>query len=172
VLDAMAQANAIPNAQFVELNTGKSPAGSADQIDQRVVTTAVAWLGFRDGRTVVWPNLEFNTRNLAVWPEDQLYPTGAVQTMSSGAGDLQVAPTVWRREFAACYRGGAAIGPCAAVLNGSNSLVTVSPSWFRSRFGHSVQLRGGDALSGGTIDLNGPGGGVVVQPGRAVLLVQ
>lgn len=171
-LAAMARVNEIDGKQFVELTTGSSPPGSDDQIAQRLVTTAVAWLGFKDGHTVVWPDLETNTHNLAVWPEDQIYPAGAVQSMQAGPGDLEVAPSVWRREFAACYRSGAPIGPCAAVLNGAAAPVQVSSSWFRSRFSHALVLRGGDTLSGGSLDFTSSPGNVTIAPGQAVLLVR
>ena len=171
VLDAMAAVDAVKGKQFVELNTGKAPDGSSDQVAQRLATTAVAWLGFADGQTVVWPNLEFSTNNLAVWPEDQIYPTQPVQTMAKSNTELSVAPSVWRREFRACYMNGKPIGPCAAVLNGSGTPVVPSSSWFRSSFGHAVGLRGGDALSGGSVDLKSAPVAAVA-PGRAVLLVR
>lgn len=171
VLDAMAAVDQIKGKQFVELNTGKSPAGSDDQIAQRLVTTAVAWLGFADGQTVVWPNLEFDTKNLAVWPEDQIYPTGPVQTMRSSNSEIAVMPNVWRREFRSCYMNGSPIGPCAAVLNGTGSPVAPSASWFRSSFSHSVTLNGGDSLSGGSVDFKSAPVGTIA-PGRAALLVR
>jgi hypothetical protein len=171
VLDAMAAVNQIKGKLFVELNTGNSPTGSDEQIAQRLTTTAVAWLGFADGQTVVWPNLEFSSRSLAVWPEDQIYPTGPVQTMRSSNSEIAVTPNVWRREFRACYMNGAPIGPCAAVLNGTASPVTPSASWFRSSFGHSVALRGGDAVSGGSVDFKSAPVGAIA-PGQAALLVR
>jgi hypothetical protein len=171
VLDAMATVDSVKGKQFVELNTGNSPDGSDDQIAQRLVTTAVAWLGFADGQTVVWPNLEFKSHNLAVWPEDQIYPTQPVQTMAKSNSELSVMPSVWRREFRACYMNGKAIGPCAAVLNGSKSPVVPAGSWFRSSLGHSVALHGGDALSGGSVDFRSTPIGAVAA-GRAMLLVR
>ena len=171
VLDAMAAVSRDKSKHFVELNTGKSPAGSDDQVAQRLATTAVAWLGLSGNQIVVWPNLEFNTNNLAVWPEDAIYPAGPLQTMSSNNSDLSVGSSVWRREFRSCYMNGSSIGPCAAVLNGSISPVVPSASWFRSGFHHAVTLRGGDALSGGSVDLTSAPVGAVA-PGRAALLVR
>lgn len=171
VLDAMTQVGQIPNASFVEQNTGKSPPGSDDQISQRLVTTAMAWLGFIDNRTVVFPNLEFNTTNLAVWPENDIYPTKPLQTMRGGNADLSVGPSVWRREFAQCYLRGTPIGPCAAVVNGSSGSVTPSQSWFSARLSHAVALNGGDALSGGSVDLKSAPVGAIA-PGHAALLVR
>ncbi len=172
VLDAMAAVNKMPRVSFVELNTGASPEGSDDQIAQRLVTTAMAWLGFKPGQTIVWPNLEYNTRNLAVWPEDNIYPAGPLQTMNDSSRELQVAPLVWRREFNACFNNSRPIGPCAAVVNGSAAPVTVSSSWFRNRFDHALQLRGGDSLNGGSLDFTSAPSAVTLAPGHAILLIR
>ncbi|HUN28243.1 MAG TPA: hypothetical protein VMV65_00425 [Alphaproteobacteria bacterium] len=175
VLGAMARIDTIAGAAFVELSTGKSPDGSPAQVAQRLVTTAVAWLGYADGHTIVWPNLEFTTHNLAVWPEDELVPTQPLQTMSDSPAGIAVAPGVWRREFAACYAGGAPIGPCAAVLNGSPAAVRVSAQWFRQHYGHVVTLDGGDAPSGGTISLSRAAfsvGATEIPASQALLLVR
>lgn len=172
VLDAMAAIDQIKGASFVEQNTGKSPPGSDEQISQRLVTTAMAWLGFDGDHVVVFPNLEFNTTNLAVWPENDIYPTQPLESMRSGNGDLSVAPSVWRREFSKCYLHGTPIGPCAAVVNGSSGSVTPSPGWFRLRFQHAVSLSGGDALNGGTVRLNGSSATSAILPGQAALLVR
>ncbi|MBV8636791.1 MAG: hypothetical protein JO322_01785 [Candidatus Eremiobacteraeota bacterium] len=172
VLDTMALIGQTPNAAFVEQNTGKSPPGSDDQIAQRLVTTAMAWLGFIDNRTIVFPNLEFNTTNLAVWPENDIYPTQPVQTMRRGNGDLSVGASVWRREFAQCYLRGKPIGPCAAVVNGSSASVTPSQNWFTARLSHAVALKGGDALNGGTVSLDSQSASTSIDPGHALLLVR
>ena len=174
VLGAMARIDSIPGAAFVELSTGKSPDGSSEQVAQRLVTTAVAWLGYADGHTIVWPNLEFTSHTLAVWPEDEIVPTDPLETMSNSAADLAVAPNVWRREFAACYQDGSPIGPCAAVLNGTSDPVHLSAGWFRGRYGHVITLNGGDAPSGGTISLDDAPltTGTQIAPGQAVLLAR
>ncbi len=172
VLDAIAIINQTPGAAFVEQNTGKSPPGSDDQIAQRLVTTSMAWLGFKDNRTIVFPNLEFNTKNLAVWPENDIYPTNPVESMSRGNADLSVAPSVWRREFSNCYLRGVPIGPCAAIVNGSSSSVTPSPSWFRLRFGHALGLSGSDALNGGTVQLSSLRAYTAIPPARAAIYLR
>lgn len=153
VLTAMAQIDAIPGAAFVELNMSTAASGSVYEHQQRVITTAVAWLGFSPGQTIVFPDLENNTSNLAVWPEDQIYPTQPVESMVTSASDIQVAPGVYVREFAECYNAGVAIGQCAAVLNSTTSAVTVEKSWLKQSYTHLLALTGGDALSGGTMSL-------------------
>jgi hypothetical protein len=153
VLTAMALIDAIPGAQFVELNTGFSAAGSTAQISQRLVTTAIAWLGYSDGHTVVFADLEDNTKNLAAWAEDGIYPSQPLQSMTTSSANIMVAPGVFRREFAACYNAGVAIGPCAALLNANAKSVTVSSAWLSQSYGHVVNLHGGDISHGGTVQL-------------------
>jgi hypothetical protein len=172
VLTSMAKVESMGDT-FVLLSTGNAPAGSAAQIDQRIVTTAVVWLGFRDSRTVVWPDLEYDRDNLAVWPEDEIYPTQPLESMSDSASDLEVAPAVWRREFAACYEDGRPIGPCAAILNGNGTAATVRANWLKRNYHHVIELSGGDCLSGGAVLLRSQefsAGATPIPAGRAVLL--
>ncbi len=154
ILNTMAQFDK-RSAIFVLLSYGNAPAGSAQQLQQRFVTTALTWLGYRDNCTVVWPDLESNTTNLAVWPEDLIYPSSPLQTMSEAASDLQVAPKVWRREFASCYLKGTPVGGCAAILNASDVDLVVQNSWLSATYKHVISASGGDVLSAGVISLNG-----------------
>jgi hypothetical protein len=174
-LNAMAEINAIPGAQFVELNNGYSAAGSSSQVTQRLVTIAVAWLGFSPGHTVVWENLEDNNSNLAVWPEEQLYPMQPLESMATGASDIAVGSGVYRREFAACFDNGVSIGQCAAIVNATSTAVTVQPSWLKQSYGHVIQLAGGDTLSGGSLSLASNAftiNSTSVQAGQGILLVK
>jgi hypothetical protein len=175
VLDAMAQIDGLTGKSFLLLDTGSSPPGSSDQIEQRLVTTAIVWLGYRDGHTVVWPNLEDNTKGLAVWPEDEIYPSEPLESMAHSASDIEVAPGIWRREFARCYNARRPIGPCAAVLNSNASPVVIQRNWLRESYGHTIQLDGGDILSGGSISMSTAlftPNVTSVPGGRAVLLAR
>lgn len=175
VLTAMAQINAIPDASFVQLDTGDSPSGSPAQIAQRIVSTAVLWLGFSPGRTIDFENLEDNTQNLAVWPEEELYPTGPVESMSTSANDVAVTAGVYRREFAQCYLDSAPIGPCAALLNANASPVTVASSWLTQSYGHTIGLSGGDIESGGAVETSSSpfvANSTQIAAGEAVLLAR
>jgi hypothetical protein len=172
-LNAMALINATPSSKFIELTNGSAASGSSAQITQRIVTIAVAWLGFSPAHTIVWANLEDNTDNLAVWPEEQLYPLRPLESMSAGASDITVAPGVWRREFAACYDSGTAIGQCAAVLNSTSSPIVVASTWLQQTYGHVITLAGGDIVSGGSVGVGSvtfAANATVVPAGGALLL--
>jgi hypothetical protein len=154
VLDEMAAVNASPGA-FMLISHGNSPAGSATQILQRSVTTGIVWLAYSEGHTIVQPDLEVNTKNLAIWPEDLIYPSRPLQSMNSGANDLQVASGVWRREFTTCYQAGRFFGRCAAIVNSTGSPLPVQSSWLSQVYGHVIGLSGGDVLSGGVAAVGG-----------------
>ena len=163
------------HAAFYIISKGDAAPGSAAQVLQRWVTTGIAWLAYSQGHTIVQPNLEENTNNLPIWPEDLIYPSGPVQTMRSGAADLQVASGVWRREFTTCYQMGRYFGRCAAVVNSNGVTVTVRSSWLAQTYRHVLTLSGGDVLSGGTASVGSATftpNITTVQAGGAILLAQ
>ncbi|MBV8636797.1 MAG: hypothetical protein JO322_01815 [Candidatus Eremiobacteraeota bacterium] len=176
VLNAMAQINAIPNGSFVELNIGNDPAGSPKQIEERTITAAMAWLGYSPGHTIAFPDLEFSSHDLAVWPEYDIVPSDPVESMSSSYADIQVASRVYRREFRSCYNFGVPIGQCAAIVNGNTTNpITLSASWLQLTYGHVVRISGGDIASGGQVFLNTVPfvpAATTLQPGQGILLVR
>lgn len=138
----------------------------------RRVQAATTLLGYKTDHVVSWSDLEQNSDNLAVWPEQGLVPTRPVQTMGAPTGsgclagtgrvcargghnDLQVAPGVYRREFAACFNHGSAIGKCAVIVNTTGGAVTIKRAWLTQRYSHQITFVGGDVQSGGTIDVAG-----------------
>jgi hypothetical protein len=147
-----------------------SPSGASYQAQSRRVQEATILLGYRPGHLVDWADLEDDSSSLAVWPEEGLYPTEPVQSMTApgGAGclagtgsvcstgghvDVQVAPGVYRREFAACYDHGTLIGGCAAIVNTTSSPVTDQASWLTRSYAHQITFTGGDVQSGGSLNL-------------------
>lgn len=171
MLDDMAYVNASTSGFTALLSYGQ--AGASYQQKARRIQEATVLLGYAPGRVVDWAELEQGNSNLAVWPEEGIYPTGPLQTMASPAGagcfgatgavcstgghnDLQVSAGVVRREFSACYDQGAPIGPCAAVVNTTGAAVTIQPGWLSRSYGHQVAMTGGDIQAGGTVSVTGP----------------
>jgi len=154
VLNEMAAADASPGA-YLLTSHGNFPAGSALQILQRLVTTGIVWLAYSEGHTVVQPDLESNTNNLPVWPEDLIYPSGPVQSMISSSNDLQVSSGIWRREFTTCYQMGHLFGHCAVIVNSTANALAVPAGWLSQSYHHVITLSGGDVLSGGIANVGG-----------------
>lgn len=147
-------------------------AGASYQQQSRRVQEATILLGYSPGHLIDWADLEQGSSDLAVWPEEGLYPTRPLQSMGSPGGsgclagtgavcptgghnDLQVAPGVYRREFAVCYDQGVPFGPCAAIVNTTASPRTISSGWLTQSYDHQITFSGGDAQSGGTVNLIG-----------------
>jgi len=138
----------------------------------RNVQTGTEWLGYDGSHLVDWSDLETNSGDLAVWPEEGVVPTDPVQSMttpggddclagqgvvcsSGGHNDLEVASGVYVREFGECYNQGTVFGPCAAIMNTNSSPVTVQSSWLSNTYSSQITFNGGDVESGGTVDLDG-----------------
>ena len=166
LLDQIAYVTDTTDGFVVPLSYG---AAGASYQAQRRVQEATILLGYRPGQLVDWADLEQGSGDLAVWPEEGIYPTDPVQSMgtpggsgclagtgvvcsSGGHNDLEVAPGVYRREFGTCYDQGVAFGGCAAIVNTTGSPVTVDPSWLTGAYAHQITFDGGDVQSGGTID--------------------
>lgn len=148
-LDLMAQVNHTTGFLNVE-STG------APNLQSRLVHSAVILLGYSEGHTVSWEKFENGPSLLSIYPEALLYPSQPLQSMNNGAVDLQVAPGVWRREFAGCFLATQHFGQCAVLLNANSQSVSINPAWLSQTYGHSVTFSGGDVLSGGQTVLNAP----------------
>lgn len=181
LLDDMAHVDNDTSSFIVLLsydNSDSSPGGSGNQLMSRRVQAATVLLGYSPGHVVSWSDLEQNNDNLAVWPEEGIYPMNPIQSMGSPSGsgclsgnsgdngygticssgghnDIQVANGVYRREFKNCYNQGQAFGPCAVIVNDTPSPVAVQSSWLTQTYTHQITFAGGDVQSGGSIDLSG-----------------
>jgi hypothetical protein len=171
---------------------GRASSDAPYQAQSRRVQEATILLGYRAGHLVDWPDMEQGSRDLAVWPEEGIYPTRPIESMRTPGGrgclagtgevcsrgghtSIQVAPGVYRREFGACYDRRASFGRCAAIVNTTAAPVVVRSSWLRRSYHHEITLMGGDVESGGTVDVAGAwfaAGSTVVGPGDALLLAR
>ena len=199
LLDDMAYVdNHFPSGYFLLLH----PYDSSGSAQGRRVSIAATWLGYSQGHTALQEDMNNGvSTDLAVFPEEGIYPSAPVQTMGAPGGsgceagtgsicstgghnDLRVVSGsnahdagagVYRREFANCYRQNVAIGPCAAIVNDTSSAVAVQPSWLTQSYAHQITFSGGDVQAGGTIDISGAGftpGTTTVPAGDAILLAQ
>lgn len=116
--------------------------GSGGVPKERYFQTATVWLGYEPGHVVDWEDLA-DTTDLAVWPEETIYPMQPLQSMTNSNADLSVSGNVWRREFASCYLKGKYWGRCAALVNFNPSPVSIAPAWLRQSYTKMIQVTGG-----------------------------
>ena len=116
--------------------------GSGGVPKERYFHTATIWLGYEPGHLVDWEDLA-DTTDLAVWPEETIYPMQPLQSMTKSNADLSVSGNVWRREFASCYLKGKYWGRCAALVNFTPSPVSIAPSWLTQPYTNTIQVVGG-----------------------------
>ena len=55
----------------------------------------------------------------------------------------------------ASYDQGVGFGPCAAIVNDTSGVVSVSPTWLTHSYTHQITMVGGDVQSGGSINTAG-----------------
>jgi hypothetical protein len=190
ILDDMAYVNKSTSGYTMLLSYGAS--GASYQQQERRVQQATVMLAYEPGRVVSWAELEQNgSGNLAIWPEEGIYPTSPVQSMGNPSGtgcftgsgsycpigghnDIQTSVAgVFRREFNTCYNQGVSFGACAVIVNTTGSAVTAPASSLTHAYGHQVTFNGGDVESGGTINLTGgsfTSGSTTVAAHDAILL--
>jgi len=185
LLDDMAYIDARPQDFIVLLSYDEG-----GRLAARRVQEATVLLGYSPGHIVDWADLEQDNLDLAVWPEEGVYPTRPIESMAppqgsgcltgtgavcSGGGhnDLEVAPGIYRREFRACYDRGTPFGGCAVIVNDTSRSIAVPPSWLHQVYLHQITLNGGDVQSGGTFDPTGAifiPGATSIAPHDALLL--
>ncbi|MGB9183131.1 MAG: hypothetical protein WCB67_03630 [Solirubrobacteraceae bacterium] len=168
LLDQIAYIETRTRGFVVPMSTAPTNAVYLDQT--RRVQEATMLLGFRPGRLVDWANLESGSGRLAVWPEEGIYPTAPLESMTAPGGQgclagtgvacsrgghlgVQVTAGIYRREFRSCYRRRIAFGGCAAIMNTTGAYVTVRRAWLRRRYRHQITFAGGDVQSRGTVNL-------------------
>ena len=180
LLDQIAYVETRTSAIVIPMSHGY--AGASTQSRSRRVQEGTVLLTFEPQRIVDWADLEASSNKLAVWPEEGIYPSGPLQSMQTPTGhgclagtgvvcphgghnDLQVAPGVYRREFARCAQRSVPFGGCATIVNSTAAPVTVQQRWLRQRYGHEIKLVGGDLQSAGRVLLSG----LKFQPGRSTV---
>jgi hypothetical protein len=169
----------------------RAPEGAPYQAQSRQIQEGTMLLGFSAGHLVDWAALEQGSSNLAVWPEEGIYPTRPVESMGrpggrgclagtgvvcsrGGHNGVQVAPGVYRRAFRSCYLNRVRFGACATVVNTTGAPVVVRRSWLRgASLHHQIAFNGGDVQSGGSLRLDGApfAAGTTVVPAQDALLL-
>jgi hypothetical protein len=133
--------------------------GNPDPIGDRLYALSSWWLTYDPNYSVAFPNFTapdnaggYASENFA---EYDIVPTGPLSTASNDdITTLQSSTGAYVREFSACYQGGQAIGPCAAVVNPHYGR-TVSMPPLQQQYSHSLVLTNASEYNGGTASFTG-----------------
>lgn len=121
----------------------------------RVYDVASWWMTYNEQYSVIAP---YPDRPLAdgftVVPEFEIVPRRPLTSASTDISALRSATGAYVREFAACYQSGAAIGPCAAVVNPTSSPVALPA--LAGRYSSSLAVDDTSLYSGGKATWGGP----------------
>lgn len=133
-------------------------------IDARTYLYASFLLSYDPATSIIWE--EFQTpSHFRVEPESQLVALSPVVRAPSDISGLQTPGGTYARQYARCYIAGAYVGACVAVVNPTDA---ARPFPFRD-YRHTLVLRGGGVLDGGTIAADGPAPPNALAPRAAVI---
>jgi len=90
----------------------------------RIYYLASWWMAFDPVHSVIVPQAP-TSDGYTVLPEYDIVPMQPRTTATSTIASLRASSGAYVREFGACYQAGAAIGPCAAVVNPSSAAVAM-----------------------------------------------
>ncbi|MBV8245521.1 MAG: hypothetical protein JOZ38_06350 [Candidatus Eremiobacteraeota bacterium] len=105
------------------------------------------WLTFDAAHSMAFENLP-SPGNVKVFPEEALVPADPKQTANANVDELKTASGAYARQFGACYKDGALLGACAAVVNPSASATVEMPSWVHA-YSKVLTLDANNSFDGG-----------------------
>ena len=129
-------------------------------------------LGYSPGHLVDWANLETGSLDLAIWPEEGIYPTRPVQSMAppgprlpggtgvvcstGGHNDLQVAPGSTAASSGPAMTAASRSARVRRSSTPTPAPVTVRQAWLSRPYGHEIAMVGGDVQTGGRLTSRAP----------------
>jgi hypothetical protein len=139
---------------------------NADNQAARVYWLASWWLTY-DPRYSVAAEIFESPGEVYVFAESALVARSPLRSAGSDIAALRSSSGAYVREFARCYKGGSAIGPCAAVVNPTSN--TVSMPALSVNYGRVLALDPRNLFAGGSIAFT-HGVPATLGPGQAVVL--
>ncbi len=120
----------------------------------RIYEMASWWMTYTEPYSVAAP-LSAPSDGSTILPEYDLVPRQPRATATSDISALHAAGGAYVREFAACYQAGVAIGPCAAVVNPSDT-GTVAMPVLTGHYTSTLVVDDKSAFAGGKATWGGP----------------
>jgi hypothetical protein len=118
-----------------------------------------------------WSLIEARYRTasrLPVMPEWQLVLVAPIVRHVGTVSDIRFSSGAYGREYARCYWRGISIGSCATAVNPDNRASREDP--YAARYRHTLVLRGGGVIEGGSASVDGPAPPQLLAPLSAVIV--
>lgn len=147
----------------------RSTKRAAHAIDARIYAYASFLLTYDRFSSIYWTYFK-TPSGLHVMPETLLVATSPLRSAPSLIEDLKWPGGAYARQFAHCYVKGQEIGPCAAVVNSDTGTSHPFPLPFKTKYHHTLVLRGAGVLDGGTISTDGPAPPARLGPVEAIIV--
>ena len=132
----------------------------------RLYEMASLWMTYDEKYTVAAPVAKL-ADTTSVVPEYDIVPRQPLKTAANDVAELKSSTGAFVREFAACYQGGASIGPCATVVNPTAGTVAMPP--LSGHYSTSLVLNNASVIAGGTATWSGSVPSQVPSVGAVVL---
>lgn len=120
----------------------------------RIYEMASWWMTYTEPYSVAAP-LSAPADGSTILPEYDLVPRQPRATATSDVAALRAPGGAYVREFAACYQAGVAIGPCAAVVNPSDTTTVAMPA-LTGHYTSTLVVDDKSAFAGGKATWGGP----------------
>ena len=156
------------NTELKTVNLGKTFGCEVRNLDDaetaadvRTYAYASLLLSYKPDQVILWENFA-TTSGLHVMPETSLIALQPVVPAPLDVSRLRINNGVYGREYRACYLATRYVAPCAVVVN--PDLTTAYPWPYGNKYRHTLRLRGGGVIEGGTATADGPAPPAVVKP--------
>ncbi len=141
---------------------------ASNAIAIRIYVDASFLLTYSIDTSILWEY--FGTASgYTVEPESQLVTLSPVVSTPTSVSALRASTGVYARQYGSCYIAGKPVGACAVVVNSDN---VSSHAFPYANYHHTLLLRGGGILDGGTVSSQGPAPPSQIAPLNGVIAFQ
>lgn len=146
-----------------------SPTASPNPVRYYGIASFLLSYDTQYGTSSMFVYLDYANKNeVHVFPEEQLVVADPVKTGITDISQL-LDGSVYVREYYHCFLSGTYVGPCAAAVN-PNPSGSALTNPLATRYGHTLQLKGGDIVDGGTASIIGSAPASTLAPLSGVVM--
>ncbi len=144
-------------------------AGSAAANYALRIYTYASFLLSYDAESSLYETQMATPSSLRVFPETGVVPDSPVIPSPTTIAALQTTGDAYGREYRKCFYRGSPIGACAVVVNPADVAAAMP---YADRYAHTIELRGGGVIDGGTVSMKGNPAPRIIEARAAAILVQ